>query len=179
MQLGCEPEHLCQFLYAMQNLGKSDRSKEHLWLQWPHGCHVVHALFAEASAIRLRQDLWGAPGDDAFLDSNFVSHRDPPNLPCVKKKHRFLKLSQQLFQQPFSAGLLSSSSQQPFSPAILSSAAFLDSLSQHPFSAGTLSYHLAVVKGGWSAINIILLWSRGGGQLLTSSCCGQGLVVSY
>ena len=41
-----------------------------------------------------------------------------------------------------------------------------------------LSYHLAVVRGWRSAINIILLWSGVGGQLLTSSCCGQGLVVT-
>ena len=40
-----------------------------------------------------------------------------------------------------------------------------------------LSYHLAAVRGWWSAINIIFLWSGVGGQLVTSSCCGQGLVV--
>ena len=53
-------------------------------------------------------------------------------------------------------------------------------------------YHLAVVKGWWPPIDIILLWSGVGGQLLTpscsgpgfggqllTSCCGQGLVVSY
>ena len=94
-------------------------------------------------------------------------------------------LSQQLFsaallssfsQQPFSAALLSSSSQQPFSAALLSS------LSHQLFSAALLSYHLAVVRGWWSASNIIfssssqqlfsaiiLLWSGVGGQLLTSS----------
>ena len=57
-------------------------------------------------------------------------------------------------QQPFSAAFLCSFSQ-PFS------AAFLRSFSQQPFSA------------------IILLWSGVGGQLLPSSCCGQGLAVSY
>ena len=100
-------------------------------------------------------------------------------------------------QQPFSAALLGSLSQQPFSAEFLSSsqqplsAAFRSSSSQQPFSAAfskqlfsaaflcrflssLLRYHLAVVKGWWSAINIILLWSRVGGQLLT-----QGLVVSY
>ena len=88
-----------------------------------------------------------------------------------------------------SAALLSSSSQQ-FFPA-----AFLSSFSQQPFSAAILSYHLAVVRGWWSALNIILLWSGLGGQLSSfsqqpfsaaflsshpelSSCCGQGLVVS-
>ena len=130
-------------------------------------------------------------------------------------------LSQQLFsaaflssssQQLFSAAFLSSSSQQLFSAALLSSssqqpfsAAFLSSSSQQLFSAALLSYHLAVVRGWWSASNIIfssssqqlfsaiiLLWSGVGGQLVTSSsaalrssssrlssCCGQGLVVKY
>ena len=116
--------------------------------------------------------------------------------------------SQQLFsadflsslsQQLFSAALLSSFSQQLFSAALLSSlsqqlfsAALFSSLSQQLFSAALLSYHLAVVRGWWSASNIIfssssqqlfsaiiLLWSGVGGQLGTSSCCGQGLVVKY
>ena len=79
--------------------------------------------------------------------------------------------SQQLFsaaflssfsQQPFSAALLSSFSQQPFSAALLSSfsqqpfsAALLSRFSQQIFSAALLSYHLAVVRGWWSASNII------------------------
>ena len=84
-------------------------------------------------------------------------------------------LSQQLFsaallsrfsQQPFSAALLSSSSQQLFSAALLSSS------SQQPFSAALLSYHLAVVRGWWSASNIILLWSRVGGQVCYRSLEG-------
>ena len=109
-----------------------------------------------------------------------------------------------LSQQPFLAAFLSSPSQQPFSAALLSSlfqqpfsAAFLSSLSQQPFLAAFLSchpqpssccrhalvvsycHHLAVVRGWWSASNIILLWSGVGGQLVTSSCCRQGLVVKY
>ena len=83
-------------------------------------------------------------------------------------------------QQLFSAAFLSSSSQQPFSAALLSSlsqqlfsAALLSSSSQQLFSAALLSYHLAVVRGWWSASNIIF---SGSSQL--SSCCGQGLVVS-
>ena len=39
-----------------------------------------------------------------------------------------------------------------------------------------------VVRGWWSAVVIMLLWSGWsgvGGQLLSSCCCGQGLVVSY
>ena len=99
-------------------------------------------------------------------------------------------------QQFFSAVFVSSSSQQPLSAAFLSShpqvssflsslsqqffsAVFLSSSSQQPLSAAILSRHLAMVRGWWSAINIILLWSVVGGQLLTSSCCSQGLVVSY
>ena len=48
-----------------------------------------------------------------------------------------------------------------------------------PFSAAILSYHVAVVRGWLSAILIRLLWSGVGGQPFSSSCCGQGLVVSY
>ena len=97
-------------------------------------------------------------------------------------------LSQQLWQaaflssfshQPFSAAFLSSLSQQLFSATFLSSlsqqlfsAAFLRSFSQQPFSAAFLTHHLAAVRGWWSAINIILLWSGVGGQLFTSSCGG-------
>ena len=78
-----------------------------------------------------------------------------------------------LSQHLFSAAFLSSFSQQLFSAAFLSSfsqqlfsAAFLSSSSQQPFSAAILSYHLAVVRGWRPAINIILLWSGVGGQLL-------------
>ena len=113
----------------------------------------------------------------------------------AEKKNRFYRraafskssLSFSSFsQQLFSAAFLSSLSQQLFSAALLSSfsqqlfsAAFFSSSSQQPFSTAILSYHLAVARGWWPAINIILLWSGVGGQLLTSSCCGQGLVVSY
>ena len=106
-------------------------------------------------------------------------------------------LSQQLFstaflsnlsQQPFSATFLSSLSQQPFSAvrSLLSSlvsslsqqpfsavSSLLSSLSQQLFSAAILSHHLAVVRravvrGWWSAIAIILLWSGVGGHLLVA-----------
>ena len=40
-------------------------------------------------------------------------------------------------------------------------------------------HHLFVVRGLLSALDIILPWSGVGGHLLPSSCCGQGLVVSY
>jgi len=74
-----------------------------------------------------------------------------------------------IFRNRFSAPLLSSSSQQSFSAAILSydvvsrsfSAVLFGSPSQQPFSAA--------IQGWWSASNIILLWSGVGGQLLTSS----------
>ena len=109
-------------------------------------------------------------------------------------------------QQPFSAALLSSLSQQLFSAAFLSSlsqqlfsAAFLRSSSQQLFSAAflssflsaaLLSYHLAVVRGWWSASNFSqqLSLSSLSQELFSaaflssssqlSSCCGPGLVVS-
>ena len=99
--------------------------------------------------------------------------------------------SQQLFsaassQQPFSAAFLSSSSQQLFSAALLSSSSqqpLLSSSSQQLFSAALPSsssqqfFSAALLSSLFSAI--ILLWSGVGGQLVTSSCCSQGLVVKY
>ena len=92
-----------------------------------------------------------------------------------------------LSPQPSSAALLSSSSQQLFSAAFLSSSS--QQLYQQLFSsAAILSYIIlsadhglvvSYIKIFLSAISIILLWSGVGGQLLASSCCGQGLVVSY
>ncbi len=64
-------------------------------------------------------------------------------------------LPSSFFQQPVSAAFLSSASQQFFQHPF--PASFLSSLAQQPFSAAILSYHLAVVRGWWSAINIILL----------------------
>ena len=48
------------------------------------------------------------------------------------------------------------------------------------WSAIIISYyhHVAVVRGWRSAIIIMLLWSGVGGQLLSSSYCGQELVVN-
>ena len=83
-------------------------------------------------------------------------HQTKPTL--RKKREEILKrsnifeeqpFSQQLFSSAFLSSFLSSSSQQLFS------AAFLSSSSQQLFP----SYHLAVVRGWSSAINIILLWS--------------------
>ena len=95
-------------------------------------------------------------------------------------------LSQQLFpaaflsslsQQLFSADFLSSSSQQLFSAIILLWSGVGGQLVTSS-SAALLSYHLAVVRGWWSASNIIfssssqlifsaiiLLWSGVGGQV--------------
>ena len=87
-----------------------------------------------------------------------------------------------LSQQLFSAALLSSFSQQLFSAALLSSlsqqlfsAALLSSLSQQPFSAALLSYHLAVVRGWWSASNII--FSSSSQQLFSAALLSYHLAV--
>ena len=81
--------------------------------------------------------------------------------------------SQQIFSADFlsrssSADLLSRSSHQIFSAVLLSRS------SQQIFSANLLSYHVAVVRGWWSAITAILSRSS-----QPSCCCGQGLVVSF
>ena len=81
-------------------------------------------------------------------------------------------------QQPLSAALFSSSSQQPLSADLLSSQ------SQQPLSAAILGYHLAVVRGWWSAIVIsdyhhVAVVSGWWSAIISSCCCGQGLVVSY
>ena len=59
-------------------------------------------------------------------------------------------------------------------------------LSRRPFSAAFSAVFSAAFLGSFvssfsqlPSSAIILLWSRVGGQLLTSSPCGQGLVVSY
>ena len=77
------------------------------------------------------------------------------------------------FRRPFSAATLSSHSQQLFSAALLGShyqqifsASSLSSHFQQPLSAAIPSYHLAVVRGWWSAI-------------ISSCCCGRGLVVGH
>ena len=102
----------------------------------------------------------------AWLQENNKKAALVKNIRCHDSN--FYWVSDSCSQQLFSAALLSSSSQQPFS------AAFLSSLPQQPFSAAFLSSHS---QQPFSAI--ILLWSGVGGQLLSSSCCGQGLVVTY
>ena len=62
----------------------------------------------------------------ARIYETVISRRDPPNLPCVKKKNRFPR------RASFSKSSLSLSS---------------------PFQQLFLGYHLAVVKGWWSTIS--------------------------
>ena len=90
----------------------------------------------------------------ARSDERVVSRRCQPNPPGVKRKKKIFK-----------EVLIHIHSQQLFSA--------------QQFSAAILSYHVAVVRGWLSAILIRLLWSGVGGQPFSSSCCGQGLVVSY
>ena len=97
----------------------------------------------------------------AFLSSSSQQLSSAALLSCLSQQLFSAALLSSFSRQLFSAALLSSFSRQPFSAAFPSS------------SAATLSYHLAAVRGWWPAINIILLWSGVGGQLLTSSCCGQ------
>ena len=118
----------------------------------------------------------------ARSDERVVSRRCQPNPPDVKRRKKKKEIFQEVLihshsQQLFSAAirsshsqqpLLSSSSQQPFSPAILRvwwSAILITSL-WSGVGGQLLSHHVAVVRGWWSAI-------------VTSCCCGQGLVVSY
>ena len=91
-------------------------------------------------------------------------------------------------QQPFSAATLSSSSQQLFSAAIISRSSqqpvSADTHYQQPLSAAILSYHLAVVRGWWSAIVIsdyhhVAVVRGWWSAIISSCCCCQGLVVSY
>ena len=124
----------------------------------------------------------------ARSDERVDSRLSLPNLPCGKKNRRAAFLSS-FSQQPFSAGFLSSSSQQRFS------AAFLSSFSQQPFSAGFLSsssqqrFSAAFLSSFSQQPFLSSLLRRLSQQLFSaaclsshpqlSSCCGQGLVVSY
>ena len=86
----------------------------------------------------------------ARSDERVVSRLGQPNPPCVKKERNFLR---SLDPQPFSAGLLSTailsrSSRHSHSQQIFSA---------QPFSADLLSYHVAVVRGWWSAIVLYIM----------------------
>ena len=85
-------------------------------------------------------------------------------------------------QQIFSADLLSRSSQQIFSADLLSrfsqqifSADFLSRSSQQIFSADLLSYHVAVVRGWWSAI----VWSLAVVRGSWSAIVWSAIVLSF
>ena len=139
--------------------------------------HFGRAAFLSAALLRsLSQQLFSAAFLSSLSQQLFQQPFSAALLSSLSQQlfsAAFLSsLSQQLFQQPFSApfsaALPSSFFQQPVSAAFLSSAsqqffqhpfpaAFLSSLAQQPFSAAILSYHVAVVRGWWSEINIILL----------------------
>ena len=100
--------------------------------KWREGCFGNLENLHFTTVLGVRQ---------ARSDERVVSRRDLPNLPCGKKRRNFIKE-----EQPLSAALLSSSSQQLFSAAFLSScaqqlfsAALLSSFSQQLFSAALLS----------------------------------------
>ena len=144
--------------------------------KWREGCegHVQNSHFTTVLGVRRAQS-----------DQRVVSRRCQPSPPGVKRRKKFLKKS-------WCTAILSSHSQQLYSAAIPSSHSqqpLLSSSSQQPFSPAT-SHHVAVVRGWWSAIVTACF----GGELLshhvavvkgwwsaivTSCCCGQGCVVSY
>ena len=118
----------------------------------------------------------------AQSDEKVVSRGELPKLPCGKKRTNF-KEEQQFSKSSLS---LSSSSQQPFSAALLCSlsqqlfsAALLSSSSQQPFSSSVSQqlFSAALLKQPFSSSLSQQLFSSSFSQL--SSCCGQGLVVSY
>ena len=132
-----------------------------------------------------------------------------PTKPTLRKKRKEIlkkswstailsRSSQQIFSaQLFSADLLSRSSQHSHSQQIFSaiSTAILSRSSQHshsqqifsaePFSADLLSYHVAVVRGWWSAIVSSFAVVRGWwsaivwSAIVLSFAVVRGLVVSY
>ena len=131
---------------------------------------VGHSLFALMVARRRQKFAF----HHSFGILTFTSCRQ--TYPAKKKKKKRSRIFE---EQPSSAAFLSSFSQQPFK------AAFLSSLPQQPFlsqqlsqvsSAAFLSCHPQPSSCRGQGMK---LWSGVGGQLLTSSCCGQGLVVSY
>ena len=149
--------------------------------KWREGClpprPTKPTLRKRKEEILKRSSIFEEQRSQQLFSADFLSSSSQQLFPAAFLSSSFLN---SFSQQPFSAAFLSSSSQQLFSAAFLSSssqqlfsAAFLSSSSQQLFSAALLSYHLAVVRGWWSASNIIFSSSS---QL--SSCCGQGLVVS-
>ena len=93
--------------------------------------------------------------------------------PAEKRRKKFSKKSSSfskhsLYPQPFSAAILSSPPLQPF-PAALPS-----SHSQQPLSAALLSSHSQL--SSCCGQGLVVSYCH---QLLSSCCCGQGLLVSY
>ena len=138
-------------------------------------------------------------GRAAFLSAAFLSSSSQQLFSQQLFSAAFLSNSS---QQPFSAALLSSSSQQPFSAAFLCSfsqqafpAALLSSLSQQLFSAAFLSspsqqlFSAAFLRSFSQQLFSAAFLSSFSQQPCSatflsshpqlSSCCGQGLVVSY
>ena len=152
-------------------------------------------LFSAAFLSSSSQQLFSAAFPSSLSQQPFLSSfsQQPFSAAFVSN------LSQQLFsaaflsslsQQPFSAALLSSISQQLFSAAFLSSslqqpcsAAFLSSLSQQLFSAAFLSsflsYHLAVVRGWWSATNTFFERTLSQPFRENTHFCNRGLQLSF
>ena len=132
---------------------------------FPRVLRVCRARSHEMKHLCLLQ-VWAS--DEHEVMEGLSSHQTYP-APKKNLKRGATFSKSRLFQQLFSAACLTSLFQQPTSAALLSI------LSQQPFSAAFsaafLSCHLQLA--------IILLWSGVGGQLLSSCCCGQGLVVSY
>ena len=153
--------------------------------KWRDGCSVTQKKLHFTTVFERPTFTFCVKGCSAtYLHFTTVLSLNLPNLPCGKKRIDFREeqhfgraaflsaaflssVSQQLFSaallrsssQLFSAAFLSSSSQQLFS------AAFLSSSSQRLFSAALLS---SSPQQLFSAVFLQL-----------SSCCGQGLVVSY
>ena len=138
---------------------------------------AFHHSFGRPTSTKWREGCEGHVQNSQFTTVLDVqrARSDEPNPPGVKRRKKFLKKSwstailsshsQQLFSAAIRSShshqpLLSSSPQQLFSPAILITSLWSGVGGQ------LLSHHVAVVRGWWSAI-------------VSSCCCGQGLVVSY
>ena len=144
---------------------------------WASDTHeVTKELLGQFQNFRMPPQFWAPHEHEVTRGLSAAATRQ--TYPASKKRRTEFEQKQHFRRAAFlSAALLSNLSQQLFSAALLSSLSqrSTSSLSQQLF----LSYHLFVVKGWWSAIDISLLWSRVDGQPLTSSCCGQWLAVNY
>ena len=137
-------------------LAKYDlQAKSHECRSKNHECYIVDVRRARKGCVREVQNSHVTTVLDvrrARSDERVVSRLGQPNPPCVKKERNFLR---SLDPQPFSADLLSTailsrSSRHSHSQQIFSA---------QPFSADLLSYHVAAVRGWWSAIVLSCWWS--------------------